>query len=233
MIFEGDEESSHTSNTSICWYFFWNLPICTREFLCLKYKTSGWKSEHRKILCIFAIVSSNESTRGSIIQAYKRKVLDLCHTQDSTLNLAHGMQETQNLKACEQGLIAYRTYLGDWPYQREDSCDFSIRIEQIDKSESRDVCQQLSPGKTWQAPFLWPTYSAGLGTTYNLSGRLKVLPKFFSTEPPFWFCNRIRASKTHRPSWPMWIQCHVCSFEQWLASLLIISHLHLTQVINT
>lgn len=101
--FEGSEESSHTSNTSNCWYFFWNLPICTRDFLCLKYKTSGWKAEHRKILCIFAIVSSNESTRGSIIQAYKRKVLDLCHTQDSTLNLAHGSKNLRIWKLVSKG----------------------------------------------------------------------------------------------------------------------------------
>lgn len=153
---------------------------------CLKYKTSGWKSEHRKMLRIFTIVSSNKTTRGSIIQpCRRRKVLDLCHTRDLNLNLAHGMQETHNLKAREQGLIAYRTYLGDWPYQREDSCHFSITIEQIDKSESHDVCQQLPPGKTWQAPFLWPTFSAGLGTTYNLSAGLKILPNFFSTKPPF------------------------------------------------
>lgn len=156
--FEGSEESSHTSNTSICWYFFWNLPICTREFLCLKYKTSGWKAEHRKILCIFASVSSNESTRGSIIQKKSSRFVPYTRLDFESCTWK---QEPQNLKACEQGLIAYRTYLGDWPYQREDSCHFSIRIEQIDKSESRDVCQQLPPGKTWQAPFLWPTYSAG------------------------------------------------------------------------
>lgn len=43
----------------------------------------------------------------------RRKLLDLCHTRDLTLNLAHGIQETHNLKAREQGLTGYRTYLGD------------------------------------------------------------------------------------------------------------------------
>lgn len=133
----------------------------------IKPLAENWSTE--KMLRIFTINSSNKLTRGSIIQAYKRrKVLDMCHTRDSTLNFAHLNARKLAIESSWARVNNLDFIFGDWPYQRADSCHFSTRIEQIDKSESCDVCQQLPPRKAWQAPFLWPTFSGGPGTTYNL-----------------------------------------------------------------